>query len=439
MMKRTLASFLRSAGLAAALTAAIGVTGGALVACGGGDPAPDCTADTLDFSYPDIALRGAVRLAEATKGVPYAATPRLQGVPEACLDGRRFTVAGNLPAGMTLDATTGRLSGVPSTAGIAYFTVLVDVPLLPDGRYAPISMYVADASRYAYAGWDDTTGGHAIPAGALHLDSLGGSLLLTLAGTDTLQTTRSSDGGATWVADVPASAPPMRSRPAIASDGSHLVVAGGLGAGGLLGDVWVFDGSAWNQATASAGFGARQSAVLFFSGGHLLLVGGDDDVSTHTDVWRSEDLGASWTQVSADAYGETIPPRATCGADLGGRPVIVSSAFVYGTGTHPGTEIWSSDDGGGSWQRATPPAGSPLDAADGGSGQCYSAGGQLFVLGIDGSWGTVRAMVSSADLMAWYFQPRAEAFLGSDPIPGTSVLAGRLYAAFGATVFVTTP
>jgi hypothetical protein len=66
--------------------------------------------------------------ADATEGTPYSHTITATGIPTPT-----FTVtAGTLPAGFTLDETSGTISGTPSTPGSTTFTVSVGNGTAPD-------------------------------------------------------------------------------------------------------------------------------------------------------------------------------------------------------------------------------------------------------------------------------------------------------------------
>jgi uncharacterized delta-60 repeat protein len=82
--------------------------------------------------------------ATATVGVPYSYTFKANGNPAPT-----FTAIGAVPTGMTLNATTGVLSGTPTTAATYYFRVKADNGINPPAYTGLISIAVARAGAAA--------------------------------------------------------------------------------------------------------------------------------------------------------------------------------------------------------------------------------------------------------------------------------------------------
>jgi hypothetical protein len=212
------------------------------------------------------------------------------------------------------------------------------------------------------------------------------------------------------------------------------LVAGGSKDSQYLDDIWMFDGTTWQQRAAHAGFGLRPSGPMFAAADHLYLFVEDE-------LWRSDDGGQHWSRISDAPFGEVIT-HATCGVGLGDKLVVVSADPPHGTGSHPSTRVWSSADLGKTWQEhllAESPH-SPFVTLNGGAGQCGVSNGRLFLAGsARGWWYSVVTLASSSDLDHWDFQPRSNAFLDADPIAGAVFMDGRLRLAYGARLFTSQP
>jgi PKD repeat protein len=105
----------------------------------------------------------------------------------------------------------------------------------------------------------------------------------------------------------------------------------------------------WTEMTASASWGAREvhNSVTMPDGSIVLIGGNKDDGGFYTDVWRSTDDGATWTQMSASAGWS---PR------LGITSVVTSDGSIVMMGGYDGTDkndIWRSTDNGATWTQIT--------------------------------------------------------------------------------------
>ncbi len=415
---------------------------GSLASCGGSSSVSpeECQASAVALDYGDLpTLRGGGKFAERDLGSATSlGRPTLTGAPAGCNANATFSLEGTpLPPGLTLNPSTGGISGVPTTSGLYNTTVSITGPLFIDKRYAFLQWQVRDPAAFAWSGWDDgAAGGHAIPAAAVSLNVLGNRLALTFGGASGISTQQSGDGGVTWVRDTPAHTPAARENFAVADDGgTQIYIAGGRNGTRLLDEVWAFDGTDWRQVAAHGAFGPRENALLFVAGGHLFLSGGQSATLGLFDLWRSDDGGQTWTQVTWPGAQAIRNFSATCGAGLAGNVVIVGSTFNFGTGSHPDSSLWSSADGGMTWSERTPPSSSPFYSLNGGARQCVSSNGTLHVIGSGGWWNTVVDVVSTRDIDHWDFQPRSEAFMTDVPVPGAAMLDGQLHLAFGSMLY----
>ncbi len=118
---------------------------------------------------------------------------------------------------------------------------------------------------------------------------------------------RSTDMGQTWTQQT-ASAEwsPRESHTSVVMPDGSIVLIGGLGSDwGSKSDVWRSTdmGQTWTQQTASAEWIGRFSHTsVVLPDGSIMLVGGWDSGWTRTnDVWRSADMGQTWTQQTANS------------------------------------------------------------------------------------------------------------------------------------------
>lgn len=178
-------------------------------------------------------------------------------------------------------------------------------------------------------------------------------------------------------------------------------IAGGLGNNmAWLGDVWsTSDGVSWTQATSTAPWGTRFGmGMVTDAGGTMYIIGGNPGPLATADVWSSTD-GANWTQVTANG-------------GFGGRQYFTTLYFnnriwIIG-GTNGGSgyngvtycDVWSSGDGGATWQQATGNAAfGPLQNAAGTvfNGKMWISGGQTGA----SSTSSVNSVWYSSDGVTW--------------------------------------
>jgi hypothetical protein len=186
--------------------------------------------------------------------------------------------------------------------------------------------------------------------------------------------------GTTWtqVCDAPACGPEIRFGPAMAGNGSQVVLFSGAGAG-PLDDTWTFDGTAWTQVCGTSiatpcGPPARAGGALAWDGTQFVLFGGADFGTSELfdDTWTFD--GTTWTQVCGTSIGNPCGPaaRALAGAAHLTGPTAALSGAVFGGGgnlfSEDGTPTLQRDlwlFRGGAWtQLTTPWDSSPLILTD---------------------------------------------------------------------------
>jgi hypothetical protein len=103
--------------------------------------------------------------------------------------------------------------------------------------------------------------------------------------------------GNKWSLLVTKTTLPLRYETGIAFDGLRVLVYGGQGTNGALGDFWAFDGIDWKQLSSAGGPGLRRGHAMAYdlSRKRLVLHGGTDMKSNFPgDTWEWD--GKNWSQ-----------------------------------------------------------------------------------------------------------------------------------------------
>ncbi len=186
-----------------------------------------------------------------------------------------------------------------------------------------------------------------------------GSILLTGGykfehgvGSPTNRVLRSTDEGATWhpVADQVPWAPRAEHCCVTLADGTVVLLGGELGTSGpLVSDVWRSGdgGATWSQVSGHTAALYRRSghACLPLPDGSLLVIGGRKDGEASHDVWRTADQGATWTQVRA-AAGWAKRDGHACTLLPNGEIVLTGGRDGEGGRLQ---DVWRSADQGATW------------------------------------------------------------------------------------------
>jgi PKD repeat protein len=116
----------------------------------------------------------------------------------------------------------------------------------------------------------------------------------------------SRDRGTTWTQQTPnASWPARAGASAVSMPDDSIVLMAGTDGTQYFRDVWISRdrGTTWTQQTGNAPWSARTgaSAVSMPDGSIVLMAGTDSATGGFNDVWRSVDMGQTWTQVTSGA------------------------------------------------------------------------------------------------------------------------------------------
>ena len=165
---------------------------------------------------------------------------------------------------------------------------------------------------------------------------------------------RSTDMGKTWTQQTAHAKWPARygQTNVVMPDGSIVLMGGKIRAYGQdLNDVWRSTdmGVTWTQQTANAAWHARYAATsAVMPDGSIVLMGGYSDNGYWRDVWRSTDMGKTWTQQTAHAnwsiragLSNAVMPDGSI-VLMGGR--IISTRY---------DDVWRSTDMGVTWTQQT--------------------------------------------------------------------------------------
>jgi hypothetical protein len=157
--------------------------------------------------------------------------------------------------------------------------------------------------------------------------------------------------GSNWTQKFPETSPAARYRPAMATRGSTVVLFGGMdSSGNLLSDTWEWDGTNWSLKTPSTNPPARYVHAMVTLGSTVILFGGYDYVSYLNDTWEWD--GNNWSLKSSvdNPSGRLLPAMATRG----------STAVLFGGygGAGPLSDTWEWD--GTSWSLKTPGTNPPV-------------------------------------------------------------------------------
>ncbi len=126
-----------------------------------------------------------------------------------------------------------------------------------------------------------------------------------------------------------------------------------LSSGSPTGRAWFFGDEnytqPWTEVIAGAGWSGRsyQSSVVLPDGSIVLIGGIDNGGSDKTDVWRSTDKGATWTEVNAN-------PGWTIRGDQSSVVLPDGSIVTMGGGYN---DTWRSSDNGATWTEVNASAG----------------------------------------------------------------------------------
>ena len=266
-----------------------------------------------------------------------------------------FSATG-MPPGLGINATTGAITGTPTTAGTynASFTVTDSTSAQAQ---AVIPIYVAAAGTNT-EDWVQQFPA-SLPSGrtqaATFYDSVNGLTYLfggTSAGSVLYET--DSWNGTGWTTLSPANSPSARSGAAAAFDPVHgqgVLFGGQDRFGNPLGDTWLWNGTTWTQANPANVPAARFSAMMAWDGQEIVMFGGSLGDGDWSDTWIW--TGTNWTQVPSPEAGPSARRAAGFSFDSVLNQVVLFGGYSIGSNSdNADTWIWSATLQ--SWTQASP-------------------------------------------------------------------------------------
>ncbi|EER13489.1 kelch repeat protein, putative [Perkinsus marinus ATCC 50983] len=181
---------------------------------------------------------------------------------------------------------------------------------------------------------------------------------------------RSTDGGRTWTEAIPVdpsgSFPPRCNFACAILHSGRIVVCGGLGMNNThLNDVWCSDdsGESWQHLSACAPWEPRWAmGFTTINGGQsMIMVGGTTMTGFLSDVWRSDDGGVSWKEITLDGDFGPRGGMAVVQHNPSGMLVLCGGEITSTQGLGEpsndvdqcSSDVWISRDEGFSWTKAS--------------------------------------------------------------------------------------
>ena len=165
---------------------------------------------------------------------------------------------------------------------------------------------------------------------------------------------RSTDQGATWTQMTPAAGWSGRSgHSSVALPDGSIILMGGTD-GSRRNDVWrsTNQGATWTQMTPAAGWSGRSGhSSVTLPDGSIVLTGGYTG-NYSSGVWRSTDQGATWTQM-ATGVGWKGRSNHTSVALPDGSIVLMGGSYIYNYNEYTLSDVWRSTDQGATWTQMT--------------------------------------------------------------------------------------
>jgi len=171
---------------------------------------------------------------------------------------------------------------------------------------------------------------------------------------------RSTDKGETWTEVTAAADWPGRSSHTcdVLPDGS-LVIIGGYTpvSNSYSSDVWRSEdmGATWVSMAVNVPWDSRgHHASIVLHDGAILIIGGSTNAKLSNDIWKSEDKGATWTLV--DDHADWAPRSHHTVVRLANGHLLLMGGWIGNTEVN---DLWKSQDDGHTWVKISDDMGFP--------------------------------------------------------------------------------
>ncbi len=145
----------------------------------------------------------------------------------------------------------------------------------------------------------------------------------------------------------PAAAPSARYDHSLVAINGRAYLFGGMGADGLLGDLWLYDGS-WQAIASSGAPSARSRHAAAAAGGRMYLFFGQGEAGqAYNDVWVFDPLTRGWQQ--RQPQGDWPLARYGHSAVAVGSEILIFGGRVVGGGSDPC--VWRYRTLSNAWER----------------------------------------------------------------------------------------
>jgi photosystem II stability/assembly factor-like uncharacterized protein len=240
-----------------------------------------------------------------------------------------YTVSPALNPGVTLDATTGLISGTPTTAAAEKtYTLTAHNSAGSFAASFTITVLVALGGASPSNNWQ-----------AIASDSTGNKLAAVLSDGGIYY---SANSGSTW---TQSNAPSQRWLSISSSSDGTKLIATATSSGAYIS---LDSGHTWALSSLSGGDQFAMSSMS--SDGHLMVVGTTNSYSSN--IWTSVNYGTTWTQNTIHQWFTSVAVSAD-----GSRIVAATRSGVFADGSNLGTQgaIFTSTNQGQMWTQTSAP------------------------------------------------------------------------------------
>jgi hypothetical protein len=254
-----------------------------------------------------------------------------------------FSATG-LPTGLTINNTTGAITGSPTVSGTFNPAFdLTDQTTVLAHAVIPITVAAAGTNSEDWIQLSPTYAPTPRIGGVMFYDSVHNQTILFGGVYASLLNETDVWNGTNWTLLSPTNSPSPRTDAAAAFDATHGVgvLFGGRDAGGnTLNETWLWNGTSWTLATPANSPSPRINAMMAYDGQQIVLFGGVNSSGDVNETWVWN--GSNWTQITAAVSG--TPPEARDSGAMAydsAHGQVVLFGGIQGSGDFADTWIWN--------------------------------------------------------------------------------------------------